>query len=75
MVQCSRVILYPVMNIIHYEFQFILQNAYYTDNKVNELFSVRKGKKTDSMESSRKARKNLIFVIYAISVPKIKSIF
>lgn len=44
MVQCSRVILYPVMNIIHYEFQFILQNAYYTDNKVNELFSVRKGK-------------------------------
>lgn len=43
-VQCSRVILYPVMNIIHYEFQFILQNAYYTDNKVNELFSVRKGK-------------------------------
>lgn len=45
MVQCSRVILYPVMNIIHYEFQFILQNAYYTDNKVNELFSVIKGKK------------------------------
>lgn len=45
MVQCSRVILYPVKNIIHYEFQFILQNAYYTDNKVNELFSVRKGKK------------------------------
>lgn len=44
MVQCSRVILYPVMNIIHYEFQFILQNAYYTDNKVNELFSVRKEK-------------------------------